>query len=98
MNIALLLSGGAGTRIGGDIPKQYRKAGGRLVISYCMETLLAHPDIDALQIVAEPKWQQELIQCGERLCGFLCRGLTGRCLFFMGWRLFGRMGGMGTMC
>lgn len=69
MNIALLLSGGAGTRIGGDIPKQYRKAGGRLVISYCMETLLAHPDIDALQIVAEPKWQQELIQCGERLVG-----------------------------
>ena len=67
MNIALLLSGGTGNRVGGDIPKQYREAGGRLLISYCMETLLAHPAIDALQIVAELKWQQDIMQCGERL-------------------------------
>ena len=67
MNIALLLSGGTGNRVGGDIPKQYREAGGRLLISYCMETLLVHPDIDALQIVAELKWQQDIMKCGERL-------------------------------
>lgn len=38
-NIALILSGGTGRRLGTDIPKQYLEAGGRSVISYCIETL-----------------------------------------------------------
>ena len=37
-NIALILSGGAGLRAGTEIPKQYIEAGGRPVISYCIET------------------------------------------------------------
>lgn len=60
MNIALILSGGAGTRADLDIPKQYAEVCGRPVISYCIETLAAHRRIDALQIVAEPPWQDFL--------------------------------------
>ena len=36
MNIALILSGGRGLRLGADIPKQYIEAGGRTIISYCI--------------------------------------------------------------
>lgn len=68
MNVALLLSGGRGERMGGEIPKQYRKAGGRLIIAYSMETLFAHPDIDAVQIAAEPAWREVIAGCGVHLC------------------------------
>lgn len=60
MNIALLLSGGTGTRVGGDIPKQYIQVSGRPVFSYCIESLFAHEKIDAVQIVAAPEWQEEV--------------------------------------
>lgn len=63
MNTALILSGGRGIRLGADIPKQYLEAGGRPVISYCLETVLFHEGIDAVQIVAEPAWQAFILRC-----------------------------------
>lgn len=67
MTIALILSGGTGTRLGADVPKQYIEINGRTIISYCMETLFFHPEIDAVQIVAEPAWQQLIFQELEKL-------------------------------
>jgi len=69
MNIALLLSGGTGARMGTKIPKQYLKAGGRPVFSYCMQRLLEHEMIDRMQIVATPTWQEEISIWAERLIG-----------------------------
>lgn len=57
MNIALILSGGTGSRLGTDVPKQYLIENRIPVISYCVETLSRHGGIDALQIVADPSWQ-----------------------------------------
>lgn len=57
MNIALILSGGVGTRLGGEIPKQYMEVGGKPIISYCLETCAGHAQIDAIQIVADEAWQ-----------------------------------------
>lgn len=57
MNIALVLSGGTGTRLGGEIPKQYRVVGGKPIISYCLETFIKQEEIDAIQIVADLTWQ-----------------------------------------
>ncbi len=37
MNIALILSGGIGTRIGSSIPKQYIAVAGKPIIAYCMD-------------------------------------------------------------
>ena len=62
MNIALILSGGTGTRLGADIPKQYIKVNGRTILSYCLETLLLYPEIDGVQIVAEHSWQQLILE------------------------------------
>ncbi len=42
MAIALILSGGSGTRLGSDIPKQYIKVYDRRVISYCIERVCGH--------------------------------------------------------
>ena len=63
MVIALILSGGTGRRMGTDIPKQYIKVNGRPVISWCMERRAAHPEIDAIQIVAEEMWRDAISEC-----------------------------------
>ncbi len=60
MNIALILSGGTGLRLGADIPKQYIEVGGRPVISYCIKTLSNHDKIDGMQIVADSAWQESI--------------------------------------
>lgn len=67
MNIALILSGGTGRRMGLDIPKQYIEVCGRPIISYCMETLSGHNGIDAIQVVAEEEWQESISESMKKL-------------------------------
>lgn len=63
MNIALILSGGTGTRAGTDIPKQYVEVCGKPVIAYCIQTLAAHSQIHALLIAAAPAWHDFIKKC-----------------------------------
>lgn len=76
MNIALILSGGTGARLGAKIPKQYIKIEGKPIISYCIETLSKHPQIDAMQIVADKSWYKEIekwleaADCQRKFRGF----------------------------
>lgn len=80
MNIAILLSGGIGTRVGGELPKQYIEVDGRPVVSYAMETFLESPKVDALWIVAEKEWREyirihaEKLSHAEKLVGFSVPG------------------------
>ena len=53
MNIALILSGGTGVRLGAGVPKQYISVQGKPIISYCIEKISAHAQIDARSKVAE---------------------------------------------
>ena len=61
MNIALILSGGMGRRIGSDIPKQYIKVDDRTILSYSLETLLSSESVDAVQIVADRDWKDTIL-------------------------------------
>lgn len=80
MNIALVLSGGTGSRLGAAIPKQYIEVHGRPIIIYCLETLVLHEEIDAIQIVAEKAWQGFIMDhmsipaFGQKLRGFSLPG------------------------
>lgn len=60
MNVAIVLSGGTGQRLGGDVPKQYLKVGGEPIIMYCLKTLQESPFIDKIQIVADSAWQDDI--------------------------------------
>lgn len=57
MNIAVILSGGIGTRMGSDCPKQYMSVDDRPIISYTMDRFVEHPAIDAFVIVIAPQWK-----------------------------------------
>ena len=65
MEVALILAGGSGTRLGADIPKQYIEVYGRCVISYCIERLSCHEKIDRIQIVAQAQWHDKIKECLE---------------------------------
>lgn len=67
MVIALLLSGGTGTRVGVDTPKQYLNINDRPIISYSMERLLIHEGIDTIQIVADELWRDEILNWMKRI-------------------------------
>lgn len=77
MITALVLSGGSGTRMGMDTPKQYIEVNGRSVISYCLETLLNHETIDAVQIVADEVWQEVILRTVKRLCQVVGKDASG---------------------
>lgn len=62
MNIALILSGGTGTRLGTDTPKQYLKINDKPILSYCLERFTAHEEIDAIQVVAASSWQAQILE------------------------------------
>lgn len=66
MNIAIVLSGGTGTRLGAEIPKQYIKVKDKMIISYCLDVLEKCPLIDAIQIVADESWHKEILEYGMK--------------------------------
>lgn len=71
MNIALILSGGVGTRFGYDTPKQYLEVGGRPLFDYSLKAFEEHGEVSVIQIVAEKAWRP-LVKAwsGTKLRGF----------------------------
>ena len=61
MNAAILLSGGIGTRIRSDIPKQYIRADGMMIVTRTLMSLLENAYIDQVRIVADKNWQQAIM-------------------------------------
>lgn len=51
MNIAIILAGGVGSRVGADRPKQFIEILGKPVLAYTVEVFQKHPQIDAVEIV-----------------------------------------------
>ena len=56
MNIALILSGGTGTRLGANIPKQYLEVKNRMIITYCIDMFNSNKNVDGIWIVAARDW------------------------------------------
>ena len=52
-NIAVILSGGSGSRFGGALPKQFTKLAGRAIIEYTIEKFQDSAEIDEIYIVAQ---------------------------------------------
>ena len=49
--IALIVAAGSGTRLGGEVPKQYLPLAGSAVLRHSVETFLRHPAISAVRVV-----------------------------------------------
>ena len=51
LNIAILLAGGSGVRVGSKLPKQFIEVAGKPIIAYTLQTLQADPMIDEIVLV-----------------------------------------------
>ena len=60
MNIALIIAGGSGNRMGQDIPKQFMHVNGAPIIIWTMQAFQQHPDIDAIAVVCLKGWDTVL--------------------------------------
>lgn len=56
MNVAVIIAGGSGRRVGQDIPKQFIGVFGKPVLIYTLESFQAHPQIDAIEVVCIDGW------------------------------------------
>ena len=77
MNYAVILSGGVGSRMGLDMPKQYYKVADKPVIGYVLDTIEKHDKIDGYIVVAAEAWQPvvvELIGNDDKFLGFAMPG------------------------
>ena len=48
---ALIVAAGKGERLGGELPKQFRSLGGKPVLRWTAESLIAHPAVRRLKVV-----------------------------------------------
>lgn len=55
-NYLILLAGGVGKRMGGDIPKQFMKVKGKPIIVYSIENFQRNEQIDSIVIVCLREW------------------------------------------
>ena len=60
MNIALLIAGGSGNRMGQDIPKQFMHVDNCPIIIHTMLAFQRHPDISAIAVVCLKGWETVL--------------------------------------
>lgn len=60
MNIAVIIAGGSGSRMGQDIPKQFINVYDKPIIIYTLEGFQRHPMIDAIEVVCIAGWHEVL--------------------------------------
>lgn len=60
MNLAVIIAGGSGHRMGQDIPKQFINVHDKPVLIYTLEGFQKHPQIDAIEVVCIDGWHDVL--------------------------------------
>lgn len=61
-NIAVILAGGKGSRLGSEIPKQFIKIAGKKVIEHTLEVFESHEFIDEIIIISNPEYIRDMEQ------------------------------------
>ena len=62
MNIAVILAGGAGYRLGGALPKQFLKVAGRKIVEHTLSVFEHNEQIDEIAIVCNPDYIADMEQ------------------------------------
>lgn len=60
MNIAIILAGGTGKRMGNDIPKQFLELDGKTVIEHSIDAFEQVDGIDEIAVVVHPLWMEHI--------------------------------------
>lgn len=66
MNVAVIIAGGVGSRMGMSVPKQFVTIDNKPVLIYTMECFQNHPMIDAIELVCIDGWQETAQRYAEK--------------------------------
>ena len=66
MNIAVILAGGVGNRLGAGIPKQFVEILGKPILAYTIEPFDKHPDVDAILVVCVKPYVEYIWELKEK--------------------------------
>lgn len=66
MNVAVILAGGVGNRLGANIPKQFIEVLGKPVLAYTIEAFENHPDVDAVFVVCVKQYIDYIWEMREK--------------------------------
>ena len=66
MNVAVILAGGVGSRVGAGIPKQFIEILGKPILAYTIEPFNDHPDVDAVLVVCVKPYLDEVRKMKDR--------------------------------
>lgn len=83
MNVAIIIAGGVGSRMGMDIPKQFVMIDSKPVLIYTMECFQKHPMVDNIELVCLDGWQETAERYSKefgitKLCNIVTGGETGQ--------------------
>lgn len=83
MNVALIIAGGSGHRMGQDIPKQFINVYDKPILIYTLEGFQRHPQIDAIEVVCIDGWHEVVWAYAKqfnitKLQWIVSGGLTGQ--------------------
>ena len=76
MNVAVVLAGGTGTRVGANIPKQFIEVLNKPILAYTLENFEHNPEIDAIEVVCHKDWVEEVRKICEKYSISKLRWLT----------------------
>lgn len=65
-NIAVILAGGTGSRMGAELPKQLMMLGDKTVIEHSVDLFCSHPAIDEVAVVMHRDWQETFRAIADR--------------------------------
>lgn len=60
MNVAVVLAGGTGTRVGANIPKQFIEVQGKPILAYTLDNFQNDDEIDMIEVVCHRDWVEEV--------------------------------------
>ena len=66
MNIAIIIAGGVGSRMGQSIPKQFINVYDKPILLYTLESFEKHPMVDAIELVCIDGWENVVWSYAEQ--------------------------------
>ena len=84
-NIAIVLAGGIGSRLGLSTPKQFFKVAGKMVVEHTIDAFESNPHIDEIAIVSNPfyiaDFESIIIKNGWKKVKKILKGRSGKISF-----------------
>lgn len=106
MNIAIILAGGTGSRLGGDMPKQFLELSGQMMILHSMRAFAESEYVGNIQIVADKAYREKIEDAmfedtdspiGEKFLGFSDPGENRQLSIYNAMKDIGEMLGKETI-